>query len=182
MKTKTLFGIVVSEITPVERMRLTPREEKVLTLLARGKSYDEIAKDFAVVKERIKQIARKGVRKVRVMRKNVSKLPKPIPPLPVQQQKFEMAFNTIVESLKDRPREGISTKSVFSPRIVSCLKRWGIENLAQLEKEFGWLKYKLSKQARDRIEYVFHRLKWERKEIDPEWDGHEDPNDLSGEV
>lgn len=182
MQKKTLFGIVISEITPVERMRTTPREERILTLLAQGMSYNDIGQEFAVTKERIMQIARKAVRKVRTARKNAGKPPKPLPPPPVEQQKFEMAFNAIVDSLKDRPREEISTKSIFSPRLVSCLKRWQIENLAQLEKEFGWLKWKLSKQSRGRIEYVLHRLKWKREDVDTEWDGHEDPNDLSVEV
>src|SRR3990167_4043465 len=45
--------------------KLSPQEEKIITMVVDGKDFEEIGKHFAVTRERIRQIADKVSRKIK---------------------------------------------------------------------------------------------------------------------
>ena len=98
--------------------QLTPKEEKVVQMIADGKDFNEIGVHFDVTRERIRQIADKASRKIgRIL----------------ESQEAELNKQKMMDEAKAKGLEGLTIDDLLlSVRTYNCLKNLGLTFASQL--------------------------------------------------
>lgn len=98
--------------------KLTPREEKVVQMVADGKDFNEVGMYFAVTRERIRQIADKASKKIRRI---------------FEYQEAEQNRRKMLDEAKTKVLEGLTLEDLsLSVRTLICLRNAGLTYASQL--------------------------------------------------
>lgn len=98
--------------------KLSPREEKIITMIVDGKDFEEIGKHFAVTRERIRQIADKTSRKIKRIAGN---------------EEAERLRNEKIAETKTKDINGLTVEDLaISVKAYNCLRNAGITHVVQL--------------------------------------------------
>ena len=98
--------------------KLSPQEEKIITMVVDGKDFEEIGKHFAVTRERIRQIADKVSRKIKRIAGN---------------EEAERLRNEKIAEAKSKDINGLTLEDLaISVTAYNCLRNAGITHVVQL--------------------------------------------------
>ena len=98
--------------------KLSPREEKIITMVADGKDFEEIGIHFSVTRERIRQIADKASRKIKRM---------------ADEQEFTRVRDERLSEAKTEGIDGLTVEDLeLSVKAYNCLCNAGITHVIQL--------------------------------------------------